>query len=73
MLQNLFGLELTPLLVQNDVRYKVLPANILTCISTEVAKNKMYQLSYSNFVMPTVAGIEQVEDKGFDLFPVAQK
>lgn len=72
MLQNLFGLELTPLLVQNDVRYKVLPANILTCISTEVAKNKMYQLSYSNFVMPTVAGIEQVEDKGFDLFPVAQ-
>lgn len=72
MLRKFFGVELTPMLAQNDIRNKALPANVLFCLPTREAKKEMYQLSRTNLLMPTVAGVEQVEDKGYELFPIAQ-
>ena len=72
MLRKLFGVELTPMLAQNDIRNKALPSNVLFCLPTGEAKRKMYYLNRSNQVMPTAAGVEQVEDKGYDMFPILQ-
>ena len=71
LLRKYFGLELTPMLVQQDLRFKSLPANVLVCLVEKNAQQKMmdlrrvWQLPYS-----TVAGVEQVEDKGYTIFPV---
>lgn len=73
MLQDLFGVELTPLLVQQDVRFKRLLPDILTVVTTPEGKDKMYDLkNASRLCMPTCAGVEVVEDKGFSTFAIAQ-
>lgn len=71
MLRRFFGLELTPLLVQN-LSDKLLP-NVLAVEPTSEGKDKMYHLKSSwRLCMPTSSGIEIVEDKGYTAFPVTQ-
>lgn len=73
MLRRMFGVELTPMLVEPDIRFKKLQPNILAAMPTKVSKEKMYQLGgVWVFTMPTTAGIEQIEDKGFTAFPIVQ-
>lgn len=71
MLRKFFGLELTPLLVQN-LSGNLLP-NILAINPTKEGKDKMHYLKNAwRLCMPTSSGIEVVEDKGYITFPVAQ-
>ena len=68
VLGKFFGLELTPLLVGPDVRFKgTLPtANLLATVPTQRVKDLMYQMkSTYRIAHENCAGIEQVEDKGF--------
>ena len=63
MLRRMFGVELTPMLVEPDIRFKKLQPNILAAMPTKVSKEKMYQLGgVWVFTMPTTAGIEQIEE-----------
>ena len=71
-LREYFGLELTPMLVQEDVRFKGLPVNVLYCLVQRGAQDKLRDLSRTRgLTFPSVAGVEQVEDKGYSVFPVA--
>lgn len=72
-LQRMFGLELTPMLVQPDSAFKRVLPNIIAPLPTKVAEEKMYELKKIwMFSMPTASGVEQIEDKGFEIFPIAQ-
>jgi len=72
-LRKFFGLELTPLLVEPDLRFKVLSPEVLACFPTKWAKETMFDLQRTlTLAMPTTSGIDQVEDKGFKLFPIAK-
>ncbi len=72
-LRKLFGVELTPLLVEEDKRFKSVTPDILGCMPTKIAEEKMYELKRTwALAMPTCAGVEVVEDKGFSTFPIAQ-
>ena len=73
MLRKLFGVELTPLLVKNDTWFKVLTPDVVACRVTDIAREKMYELRRTwGFPMPSTAGIEQVEDKGYKSFIIAK-
>lgn len=71
VLHDLLGIELTPLLVQKDVRKKLLP-NVLSVLPTSEAIEKMYDLNHTRLCMPTCSGVELVDDKGFNSFSVAR-
>lgn len=67
MLLRLFGIELTPLLVQNDVKFKSLRPNVLAAMPTANGKNLMYDLQRTyTLSMPTCAGIEVLGQNSFD-------
>lgn len=68
VLGKFFGLELTPLIVGPDIRFKgTLPtANIIAAVPTKRSKELMYQMGNTyRIVHENCAGIEQVEDKGY--------
>ena len=68
VLGKFFGLELTPLVVGPDVRFKgTLPtANLLAVVPTRAGKELLPQLKTTyRIVHENCAGIEQVEEKGF--------
>ena len=67
VLGKFFGLELTPLVVGPDVRFKgTLTANVLAAVPTQRAKELMYPIKSSyRIVHENCAGIEEVENKGF--------
>ncbi|WP_051082669.1 GldG family protein [Butyricimonas synergistica] len=72
-LRRMFGLELTPMLVQPDSAFKKVLPDIIAPLPTKVAEEKMYELKKIwMFSMPTASGVEQIEDKGFEIFPIAQ-
>lgn len=68
-LRKLLGVELTPLLVQKDVEFNRLSPEVLAAFPTKQGKEKMLDLrkTYS-LSMPTCAGVELVEDRGFSFF-----
>ena len=70
-LRKLFGIELTPILVQQNARYKVSP-ELLICPPTKRGKEVMYQLDGGLLGMENCAGIEVVEDKGYSSFAIAK-
>lgn len=71
-LRRLFGVELTPMLVEEDKRFKSVTPDILGCMPTSLAEKKMYELGRTwALAMPTCAGIEIVENKGYSTFPIA--
>lgn len=73
LLRKYFGLELTPMLVQQDLRTNALPPYILGCLVEKGAQEKMMDLQRTwNISFPTVAGIEQIEDKGYKTFPITR-
>ena len=67
VLNKFFGLELTPLLVGPDVRFKgSLTANVLAAVPTQRSKELMYPMKNSyRIAHENCAGIEEVENKGF--------
>lgn len=66
-LRRLLGVELTPMLAQYDARFKALRPDELAVISNNVGYDEMFSLGRSCILgMPTVSGIEVVEDKGFE-------
>lgn len=70
MLRKFFGLELTPLVVGEEKRFPgaVLP-NVIAGVPTSEAKKRMYHIGRTyRLAMPTASAIEQVEDKGFQLY-----
>lgn len=72
ILRKYFGLELTPMIVQQDLRFKSLSPDVLSCEVQREAQDKMMDLQRSwGLTFPTVAGIDKIEDKGYDVFPVA--
>lgn len=69
-LRKLFGVELTPLLVSIDKENQVTP-EITRSKPTKVAKDLMYELGKVWLLAnPTYSGVEVVENKGFESFPV---
>lgn len=68
-LRKLLGVELTPLLVQKDMEFNRLSPEVLAAFPTKQGKEKMLDLrkTYS-LSMPTCAGVELVEDRGFSFF-----
>lgn len=69
MLRKFLGLELTPTLVGEDIRFeKKLQPNELGCILTKEMREKMFHITEA-VVMPTCSGIEQIENKGFEIHP----
>ena len=71
MLRKFLGVELTPMLVGEDIRFKKkLQPNELGCILTEEMKKEMFHVPGDRaIVMPTCSGVEQVEEKGFEMHP----
>ena len=67
VLNKFFGLELSPLLVGPDVRFKgSLTANVLAAVPTQRSKELMYPMKNSyRIAHENCAGIEEVENKGF--------
>lgn len=74
LFSELFGIELTPMLVQNDMRpHRKLSANTLACIPVQNWSEKMYRMNkMGNIIMPTVAGVEVVDNKLFSIFSIAR-
>ena len=73
LLRKYFGLELTPMLVQNDMRFRSLPADVLSCLVTKEAPKRLPILKQTwGLTYPSVAGIERVEDKGYEIFPISR-
>ena len=70
-LQEYFGLKLTPVVVGYNTKFEGnLPANVLACRPTNEAMERMYHLrSTYSIAMEGCSGIEQTEDKGFQLHP----
>ena len=66
MLRRLFGLEITPMIVEN----RNIDPQVLACTATPEARKTIYRLA-PKLNMPVVGGIHQVEDKGFTAFPIA--
>ena len=72
-LNKYFGVELTPLIVGPDVRFKgTLPRmDLIAAMPTEIAKKKMRQIKGTYTIAHEgAAGVEQVADRGFEMFPV---
>ena len=72
-LTKMLGLELTPLIVGPDTRFKgALPRmDVIAAMPNPIAEEKMWQLKNTYTVAHEgAAGVEQVEDKGFEVFPV---
>ena len=64
--RELLGIEVTPLVVQD----RVIEPQILVATTTESAQNVLYRLSKA-ICIPGGGGIEVVEKKGFEVFPIA--
>lgn len=72
MLQRLFGVELTSTLAVDSNRSS-LPADVLACEPTRVGRETMRRLRSSGVVvMPTVAGVEVMENREYATFSVVQ-
>lgn len=69
--KRLFGMVLSPMIVQSDSVHKQLLPNVINGFPTKEGEEKMYQLEgVWTFVMPTAGGLEQVEDRGYEVFPL---
>ena len=66
MLRNLLGVEVTPKVVES----RTIEPQILASTTTAEARNALWRLS-RKLSMPVAGGVEVVEDKGFQLFPIA--
>lgn len=72
-LRKFFGLELTPVLVGGALQFKVSSPDLLGCLPTKWAKKELRDVRRTyELAMPTTSGVEFVEDKGFELFPIAE-
>ena len=72
-LEKYFGLELTPLIVGPDVRFKGnLPRmDLIAAMPNPIGEEKMWQLKQTYTICHEgAAGVEQVAERGFDVFPV---
>ena len=72
-LENVLGLEITPLIVGPDVRFKgQLPRmDVIAAMPNPIAEEKIWQLKNTYTIAHEgAAGVEQVADKGFEVFPM---
>ena len=74
LLREYFGLELTPMVVGHDEVFgNMITPNILACKPTREGVGRMYHLGGTYAIaMENCSGIEQVEEKGYQVFPVAE-
>lgn len=71
MFERLFGMELTPMIVQSDSLHRKMMPNVINGFPTKEGKEKMYQLGgVWTFTMPTAGALEQVADRGYETFPL---
>ena len=73
LLENVLGLEITPLIVGPDVRFKgQLPRmEVIAAMPNPIAEEKIWQLKNTYTIAHEgAAGVEQVADKGFEVFPM---
>ena len=66
MLRKLLGLEITPKIVEN----RTIEPQILASTATADARNTLWRLA-GKLSTPVVGGVEKVEDRGFQFFPIA--
>lgn len=73
MLRKFFGLELTPVLVGGALQFKTASPDVFGVLPTTWARTNLPNLNETyELAMFGTSGVEVVEDKGFEIHPIAE-